>query len=128
MRATIRPLKQMGISGLDSLRLTVFSFPFTQPGNQRPGPARCVLWPANYFWLYLHAAAISLLVGLRRIIAVSLPAPIPKVETATTSTQSGEAAHWPEAPCRTAEGLTGVERQGHFHQERRKASSVREKP
>ena len=48
---------------------------------------------ANYFRLYLHAAAMNLLVRLRRFIAEPLPALAAPAETATTTTASrpGEA-------------------------------------
>src|SRR5690242_11752218 len=47
---------------------------------------------ANSFRLYLHAAAMNLLVRLRRFIAEPLPAPGPQAETAPPSSQPGEAA------------------------------------
>src|SRR3954451_23619388 len=47
---------------------------------------------ANYFRLYLPAAAMNLLVRLRRFIAEPLPASAPQAETASPTTQPGEAA------------------------------------
>jgi Transposase DDE domain group 1 len=75
---------------------------------------------ANYFRLYLHAAAMNLLVRLRRFIAGPLPAPTPRVETGTTSTRSGEAAPHADEPCVPAEALTGAERQRHFRLRRQR--------
>jgi hypothetical protein len=46
---------------------------------------------ANYFRLYLHAAAMNLLVRLRRVIAEPSPVPVPPAETAALATsQAGE--------------------------------------
>src|SRR5262249_36711310 len=48
---------------------------------------------ANYFRLYLHAAAMNLLVRLRRFIAEPLPAPaLPAQAASPTSQTSGTAA------------------------------------
>src|SRR6516165_5007551 len=47
---------------------------------------------ANYFRLYLHAAAMNLLVRLRRFIAEPLPALAPEVKTVSPTGQPGEAA------------------------------------
>src|SRR5260370_14862460 len=75
---------------------------------------------ANYFRLYRHAAAMNLLVRLRRFLAEPLPAPTPQVEIVTTSIQSGEAAPPAEETCLPAEALTGAERQRHFRQRRQR--------
>jgi hypothetical protein len=47
---------------------------------------------ANSFRLYLHAAAMNLLVRLRRFIAEPLPALALQAETASPTSQPGEAA------------------------------------
>ena len=75
---------------------------------------------ANYFRLYLHAAAMNLLVRLRRFIAEPLPALTPQVETAPPTSQPGEAAHPADEPCVPAEALTGAERQRHFRLRRQR--------
>jgi hypothetical protein len=74
---------------------------------------------ANYFRLYLHAAAMNLLVRLRRFIAEPLPAPAPQAETAQATSQLGEAV--PSATrCVPAEALTRAERQRHFRLRRQR--------
>jgi hypothetical protein len=75
---------------------------------------------ANYFRLYLHAAAMNLLVRLRRFIAEPLPAPGPQAETAPPSSQPGEAACPAAETCVPAEALTGEERQRHFRLRRQR--------
>jgi hypothetical protein len=75
---------------------------------------------ANYFRLYLHAAAMNLLVRLRRFIAEPSPAPTSQVETGTTFAQSGGVAPPADEPCVPAEALTGAERQRHFRQRRQR--------
>jgi hypothetical protein len=76
---------------------------------------------ANYFRLYLHAAAMNLLVRLRRFIAEPLPALAPPAETAAPATnQSGETALPTREPCVPAEALTGAERQRHFRLRRQR--------
>jgi hypothetical protein len=76
---------------------------------------------ANYFRLYLHAAAINLLVRLRRFIAEPLPAPTPPVETAAPATgQEGEGASPAVEACVPAEALAGPERQRHFRLRRQR--------
>jgi hypothetical protein len=76
---------------------------------------------ANYFRLYLHAAAMNLLVRLRRFIAEPLPALTPQAETAPpTDRPPGEAAPLADGACVPAEALTGAERQRHFRQRRQR--------
>jgi hypothetical protein len=72
---------------------------------------------ANYFRLYLHAAAMNLLVRLRRFIAQPLPVLAPLAETAAlaaedTSPVSGAGV--------SAEALTGAERQRQFRLRRQR--------
>src|SRR5205085_11913588 len=61
---------------------------------------------ANYFRLYLHAAAMNLLVRLRRFIAVPLPALTPQAETAPPTGQTGETVAPADETCVPAEALT----------------------
>jgi hypothetical protein len=76
---------------------------------------------ANYFRLYLHAAAMNLLVRLRRFIAEPLPAPAPPVEAgAPAASQAGEAALPAAGTCLPAEALTGAARQRHFRLRRQR--------
>jgi hypothetical protein len=75
---------------------------------------------ANYFRLYLHAAAMNLLVRLRRFIAEPLPVPTPQVETAQAAGQQGEAILSAAATCVPAEALTGPERRRHFRLRRQR--------
>src|SRR5262249_32534153 len=75
---------------------------------------------ANYFRLYLHAAAMNLLVRLRRFIAEPLPASAPHAETAQATSQPGEAVLSAAARCVPAAALTGAERQRHFRQRRQR--------
>jgi hypothetical protein len=75
---------------------------------------------ANYFRLYLHAAAMNLLVRLRRFIAEPLPGPAPHVELAPATSQPGEAALPAAATCVPSEALTGAERQRHFRLRRQR--------
>jgi hypothetical protein len=75
---------------------------------------------ANYFRLYLHAAAMNLLVRLRRFIAEPLPDPTPDVELAPATSQPGEAAPPTAAPSVPSEALTGAERQRHFRLRRQR--------
>src|SRR5262249_30633854 len=65
---------------------------------------------ANYFRLYLHAAAMNLLVRLRRFLAEPLPASAPHAETDQATSQPGEAALPAAATCLPVEALTGAER------------------
>jgi hypothetical protein len=70
---------------------------------------------ANYFRLYLHAAAMNLLVRLRRFIAEPLPPLAPPAETAAPAAiQPGEGASKAVGAGVPAEALTGAERQRHF--------------
>jgi hypothetical protein len=75
---------------------------------------------ANYFRLYLHAAAMNLLVRLRRFIAETLPAPAPQAETAPPTSQPGEAACPADEAGVLTEALTGEERERHFRQRRQR--------
>jgi hypothetical protein len=76
---------------------------------------------ANYFRLYLHAAAMNLLVRLRRFIADPLPALAPAAEMAVPATsQTGEGASPAAGMGVPAEALTGVERQRHFRLRRQR--------
>jgi len=76
---------------------------------------------ANYFRLYLHAAAMNLLVRLRRFIAEPLPGPAPLVETAASAaSQAVEGASPAVGAGVPAEPLAGAERQRHFRQRRQR--------
>jgi hypothetical protein len=75
---------------------------------------------ANYFRLYLHAAAMNLLVQLRRFIAEPLPAPSPPTETAPPIRPPGESALPAAEPCVPAETRTGAVRQRHFRMRRQR--------
>jgi hypothetical protein len=76
---------------------------------------------ANYFRLYLHAAAMNLLVRLRRCIAEPLPSPTPQAEAAPSSaSQTGERALSADGTGVPAEALSGAERQRHFRQRRQR--------
>jgi hypothetical protein len=75
---------------------------------------------ANYFRLYLHAAAMNLLVRLRRFIAEPLPAPASPVETAQATNERGETAPPAAEACVPAEALTGAARQRHFRLRRQR--------
>jgi hypothetical protein len=75
---------------------------------------------ANFFRLYLHAAAMNLLVRLRRFIAEPLPALAPQAETASPTSQPGEAAGPADEPCVPVEALTGAARQRHFRLRRQR--------
>jgi hypothetical protein len=75
---------------------------------------------ANYFRLYLHAAAMNLLVRLRRFIADPLPAVAADTETAALTSQSGEAALPVAERCGPVEALTGTARQRHFRLRRQR--------
>ena len=69
---------------------------------------------ANYFRLYLHAAAMNLLVRLRRCIAEPLPALAPQAETVPPSSHPSQAAGRVDEPGVPVEALTGAARQRHF--------------
>jgi hypothetical protein len=75
---------------------------------------------ANYFRLYLHAAAMNLLVRLRRCIAEPLPAPAVPGEMARAPSQAGEAAPSAAGACVPAEALAGAARQRHFRLRRQR--------
>jgi len=76
---------------------------------------------ANYFRLYLHAAAMNLLVRLRRFIAEPLPVPVHPAETAAPATsQAGESTSLAAGEVVPAEALTGPERQRHFRLRRQR--------
>jgi hypothetical protein len=67
---------------------------------------------ANYFRLYLHAAAMNLLVRLRRFIAEPLPVPAPPAETtAPAASPAGEDSSPASGVGVPVEALTGAERQ-----------------
>ena len=75
---------------------------------------------ANYFRLYLHAAAMNLLVRLRRFIAEPLPAVVPAAETTPPTDQPRESARPAEGASVPPEALTGAERQRHFRLRRQR--------
>jgi hypothetical protein len=76
---------------------------------------------ANYFRLYLHAAAMNLLVRLRRFIAEPLPPLAPPPATAAPATNQASEAPSPAAEASVpAEALTGAARQRHFRQRRQR--------
>jgi hypothetical protein len=75
---------------------------------------------ANHFRLYLHAAAMNLLVRRRRFIAEPLPALAPPAERATPADQAGETVASPTETCVPVEALTGAERQRHFRLRRQR--------
>jgi hypothetical protein len=75
---------------------------------------------ANYFRLYLHAAAMNLLVRLRRFIAEPLPALARQAEAVSPTSQPSEAAGPAEEPCVPVEALTGAARQRHFRLRRQR--------
>jgi hypothetical protein len=75
---------------------------------------------ANSFRLYLHAAAMNLLVRLRRFIAEPLPALALPAETASPTSQPGEAALVADGARVPAEALTGAARQHHFRLRRQR--------
>jgi hypothetical protein len=75
---------------------------------------------ANYFRFYLHAAAMNLLVRLRRFIAEPLPAPAPHVQTAQATSQPGEVTLPATETCVPTEALTGAARQRHFRLRRQR--------
>jgi hypothetical protein len=76
---------------------------------------------ANYFRLYLHAAAMNLLVRLRRFIAEPLPALTPPAVTAApAASQGGEGASPAAGVGVPAEALMGAARQRHFRLRRQR--------
>jgi hypothetical protein len=80
---------------------------------------------ANYFRLYLQAAAMNLLVRLRRFIAEPLPALALQAETASPTSQPGEAALVVDGARVPAEALPGAERQRHSRLRRQRDPLVR---
>jgi hypothetical protein len=75
---------------------------------------------ANYFRLYLHAAAMNLLVRLRRCIAEPLPALATPGEMAPAPSLASEAVRPAAEACGPAEALTGAARQRHFRLRRQR--------
>jgi hypothetical protein len=76
---------------------------------------------ANFFRLYLHAAAMNLLVRLRRFIAEPLPPLAPPRATAAPATNEASAGTSRAAEAAVpAEALTGVERQRYFRLRRQR--------
>ena len=75
---------------------------------------------ANYFRLYLHAAAMNLLVRLRRFIAEPLPALPTQPETSPPTSQGSEVAPSAAETCVPTEALTGAARQRHFRLRRQR--------
>jgi hypothetical protein len=75
---------------------------------------------ANSFRLYMHAAAMNLLVRLRRFIAEPLPTPILPADKPPPTNQPGEAALPAAATCVPVEALTGAARQRHFRLRRQR--------
>ena len=75
---------------------------------------------ANYFRLYLHAAAMNLLVRLRRSVAEPLPAVAPRTEAAPQTGQPCTAGLTATERCTPAEVLTGSARQRHFRLRRQR--------
>jgi hypothetical protein len=75
---------------------------------------------ANYFRLYLHAAAMNMLVRLRRFIAGPLPDPAPHVELTPATSHPGQSAPPAAATRVPSEALKGTERQRHFRLRRQR--------
>jgi hypothetical protein len=75
---------------------------------------------ANYFRLYLHAAAMNLVIRLRRFIAEPVPTPTPSADTTTPTNQPGQAALPASATCMPVEARTGAARQRHFRLRRQR--------
>jgi hypothetical protein len=76
---------------------------------------------ANYFRLYLHAAAMNLLVRLRRFIAEPLPSLAPPCATAAPATSEASEGTSPAVEVAVpAEALTGAERQRYFRLRRQR--------
>ena len=75
---------------------------------------------ANYFRLYLHAAAMNLLVRLRRFIAEPLPALPTQAVTAPPTSQGSEVAPPADETCMPSEALMGAARQRHFRLRRQR--------
>jgi hypothetical protein len=75
---------------------------------------------ANYFRLYLHAAAMNLLVRLRRFIAEPLPAQLRRAETGSPISQPAGVTPPTDESWISAEALTGTERQRLFRLRRQR--------
>jgi hypothetical protein len=75
---------------------------------------------ANYFRLYLHAAAMNLLVRLRRFIAEPLPALALQTQAASPTIETSEVAPPADETAVPAEALTGADRQRHFRLRRQR--------
>jgi hypothetical protein len=76
---------------------------------------------ANYFRLYLHAAAMNLLVRLRRFVAEPLPPLATPADTAApAASPAGEGASPAVGAGVPAEVLTGADRQRHFRLRRQR--------
>jgi hypothetical protein len=75
---------------------------------------------ANFFRLYLHAAAMNLLVRLRRCIADPLPVPAPPVDLAQAASRPGGTIPPAAETCVPMAALTGAARQRHFRQRRQR--------
>jgi hypothetical protein len=75
---------------------------------------------ANYFRLCSHAAAVNLLVRLRRFTADPLPALAPPAETAPPTSQATEAVTPAEEAGVPVEALTGAARQSPFRLRRQR--------
>jgi hypothetical protein len=114
--------RSQGPEKIGADRCSLSASPGHVPG--REGRRTCASdrrFRANYFRLYLHAAAMNLLVRLRRFIAEPLPALAPPAERAAPATgPPGEAALPVAATCVPVEALTGVDRQRHFRLRRQR--------
>jgi hypothetical protein len=75
---------------------------------------------ANSFRLYLHAAAMNLLVRLRRFVAEPFPADGPADKAVPGTSQAGAGASPAIEACVPAEALAGAERQRHFRLRRQR--------
>jgi hypothetical protein len=75
---------------------------------------------ANSFRLYLHAAAMNLLVRLRQFIAEPLPDLAPQAETISPTSQAGEIAPRLDVSGVPVEALVGAARQRHFRRRRQR--------
>jgi hypothetical protein len=76
---------------------------------------------ANYFRLYLHAAALNLLVQLRRFVAEPSPVAATRLSApATPAPATDVPAATAAAPDLPVEALTGAERRRHFRRRRQR--------
>jgi hypothetical protein len=76
---------------------------------------------ANYFRLYLHAAAMNLLVRLRQFVAEPMPALPPATELGQApANQAGDTAAAAEGDRVPVEALMGAKRQRHFRLRRQR--------